>query len=166
LVAGFDAAVEGSASLPFEGKRPRASAEVKLRPIFPAETQAMLREGVAVHRLPGPALRHSLFRPPRADRQSRPAIDGYKLTVETAPFLALWMCYETSSAWRSEDPPQPLRAHREEVQAGPGEPVHVTEFLKPGLEEFARSCRALLRAPLKCSPGSPGLAASSTSACT
>jgi indolepyruvate ferredoxin oxidoreductase beta subunit len=37
---------------------------------------------------------------------------------------------------------------REEVQARPGEPVHVTEFLKPGVEELAAVMPRLVAGPL------------------
>ena len=66
------------------------------------------------------------------------AADGFKLTNETARYLALWMCYEDVvrvadlKTRRSR-----FERIREEVQAKPGEPVHVTEFLKPGVEELA-----------------------------
>ena len=43
FAAGFDAAAAGGTSMPYEEKRPRALPEVKLRPLFPAETQAMVR---------------------------------------------------------------------------------------------------------------------------
>ena len=63
--------------------------------------------------------------------------DG-SLTRETARYLALWMCFDDLirvanvkiSASRIEE----VRA---EVQAKPGETVHVIEFLKPGIDEFS-----------------------------
>ncbi len=63
--------------------------------------------------------------------------DG-SLTRETARYLALWMCFDDLirvagvkiSAAR-------LAEVREEVQARPGEPVQVIEFLKPGIDEFS-----------------------------
>ncbi len=63
---------------------------------------------------------------------------GCPLTTVTARGLAVWMAYEdvirvaqikTSRARFDE-----VRA---EVQAAPGEPVHVFDYLKPGLEELA-----------------------------
>jgi indolepyruvate ferredoxin oxidoreductase beta subunit len=78
------------------------------------------------------------------------AADGFRLTIETARFLALWMCYEDVirvadlKTRRSR-----FERVREEVQAKPGEPVHVTEFLKPGLEEFAALLPRLLASPFK-----------------
>jgi len=63
--------------------------------------------------------------------------DG-SLTRETARYLALWMCFDDLirvaqvkiSAAR-------VAEVRAEVQARPGEIVHVIEFLKPGIDEFA-----------------------------
>jgi indolepyruvate ferredoxin oxidoreductase beta subunit len=68
-----------------------------------------------------------------------PAPGGiHRLSAEVARHLALWMTYEDvirvaqlkSSAARFAE----VRA---EVRAKPGEPVRVTEFLKPGVEEVA-----------------------------
>jgi indolepyruvate ferredoxin oxidoreductase beta subunit len=63
---------------------------------------------------------------------------GWKLTSETARFLALWMSYE--DVIRVAD----LKSRRSrfervraEVQAKPGEPVKIIEYLKPGVEEVA-----------------------------
>ena len=137
--AGFDAAGGKAAVTSGESPRLRGSPVERLRPSFPPETHAILREGVARC----------------ADFQDRDyatlyldrlepivnldhATDGYKLTVETGRFLALWMCYE--DVIRVAD----LKTRgsrfervRVEVQAKPNEPVHVTEFLKPGLDEVA-----------------------------
>ena len=78
------------------------------------------------------------------------AADGYKLTNETGRFLALWMFYE--DVIRVAD--LKTRASRfervrEEVQAKPHEPVHVVEFLKPGVEEFAAVLPRFLARPLR-----------------
>ena len=140
FASGFDAAAGSRTSMtPEESKRLRGSPAERLRPAFPQETHAMLREGLARC----------------ADFQNRDyanlyldrlepianldhAADGYKLTIETGRFLALWMCYEDVirvadlKTRRSR-----FERVREEVQAKPHEPLHVTEFLKPGLDEFA-----------------------------
>ncbi len=76
----------------------------------------------------------------------RPIIDieraqgagGFALTAETARYLALWMAYE--DVIRVADlKTRPRRTGdiRRETRARPDEPVRVTEFLKPGLEEAA-----------------------------
>ncbi|MCJ9709636.1 indolepyruvate oxidoreductase subunit beta family protein [Bordetella hinzii] len=61
---------------------------------------------------------------------------GLEVSRETARYLALWMSYE--DVIRVAD----LKTRRErlarvrrEVGAGQGEPLHLTEFLKPGLDE-------------------------------
>jgi indolepyruvate ferredoxin oxidoreductase beta subunit len=66
------------------------------------------------------------------------ATGNWKLTGETARFLALWMSYE--DVIRVAD----LKSRRSrfervrgEVQAKPGEPVRIIEYLKPGVEEAA-----------------------------
>jgi indolepyruvate ferredoxin oxidoreductase beta subunit len=132
-------------------KRPRGSPAEALRPAFPDETHAILGEGMARC----------------ADFQGRPyanlyldrlepianldhAADSYKVTIETGRFLALWMCYEDVirvadlKTRRSR-----FERVREEVQAKPHEPVHVTEFLKPGLDEFAALLPRFLAWPVK-----------------
>jgi indolepyruvate ferredoxin oxidoreductase beta subunit len=76
--------------------------------------------------------------------------DGYKLSNETGRFLALWMCYEDVirvadlKTRRSR-----FERVREEVQAKPHEPVHIVEFLKPGLDELTAVLPRFLARPLK-----------------
>jgi indolepyruvate ferredoxin oxidoreductase beta subunit len=61
-----------------------------------------------------------------------------RLTRETARYLALWMCFDdlirVAAVKISAARVAEVRA---EVQAKPGEAVHVIEFLKPGIDEFA-----------------------------
>lgn len=80
-----------------------------------------------------------------------PAPGGmHRLSAEVARQLALWMCYEDvvrvaqlkSSAARFAE----VRA---EVRAKDGEPVTVTEFLKPGLGEIADLLPPFLGRPLR-----------------
>jgi len=151
FAAGFDAAAEGGTSMPYEEKRPRVLPEVKLRPLFPAETQAMVREG-ASRCIDFQDRRYAVLYLDRLEPITNldHAADGYKLTIETARFLALWMCYEDVirvadlKTRRSR-----FERIREEVQARPGEPVRVTEFLKPGLDELAAVLPRWLARPLK-----------------
>jgi indolepyruvate ferredoxin oxidoreductase, beta subunit len=151
FAAGFDAAAAGGTSMPHEEKRPRALPEVKLRPLFPPETQAMVREG-ASRCIDFQDRRYAVLYFDRLEPITNldHAADGFRLTVETARFLALWMCYEDVirvadlKTRRSR-----FERIREEVQAKPGEPVHVTEFLKPGLDELAAVLPRWLARPLK-----------------
>ncbi|HXZ55868.1 MAG TPA: indolepyruvate oxidoreductase subunit beta family protein [Burkholderiales bacterium] len=139
FAAGFDSATEGGTRVTPEEKRSRVSQEVKLRPIFPPETQAMVREG-ASRCIDFQDRRYAVLYFDRLEPIANldHAADGFKLTNETARYLALWMCYEDVirvadlKTRRSR-----FERIREEVQAKPGEPVHVTEFLKPGVEELA-----------------------------
>ncbi|HWM46049.1 MAG TPA: indolepyruvate oxidoreductase subunit beta family protein [Xanthobacteraceae bacterium] len=79
------------------------------------------------------------------------AADGgdYSVTRETARYLALWMAYE--DVIRVAQLKTRL-ARLERVRAGSGgkaeQPVIVTEFLKPGLDEFCSLLPASLAAPL------------------
>lgn len=71
------------------------------------------------------------------DRE-RDGAGGFALTAETARYLALWMAYE--DVIRVADlktRPRRIDDIRRETQAKAHEPVRVTEFLKPGLEEAA-----------------------------
>src|SRR5262245_21664966 len=150
FAAGFDAAAESGVRVTPDEKRSRALPEVKLRPVFPPETHAMLREG-ASRCIEFQDRRYAILYFDRLEPIANldHAIDGFKLTVETGRFLALWMCYE--DVIRVAD----LKTRRSrferiraEVQAKPGEPVHVTEFLKPGVEELAAVMPRVIAGPL------------------
>ena len=82
-------------------------------------------------------------------RDAGPAID-HELTRETARYLALWMSYEDvirvadlktrAARWRRV---------REEVGAAPGEPMAITEFLKPGIDEWTSVLPRFAARPLR-----------------
>src|SRR5262245_35085205 len=109
----------------------------RVRNAFPGETHRILEEGVARTT----DYQDAAYAARYLDRLEPIAkIDraGYKLTNETGRFLALWMCYE--DVIRVAD----LKTRRSrfervraEVQAKPHEPVHIVEYLKPGVEEVA-----------------------------
>ncbi len=159
FAAGFDAtARSGTATTP-EATRRGAPAE-PLRPIFPEEAHAILREGVArcadfQGREYANVYLDRLEPIANLDR----AADGYKLTVETGRFLALWMCYEDVirvadlKTRRSR-----FERVREEVRAKPHEPVRLTEFLKPGQDELTALLPRWLARPLKGLAAMTGLA--------
>lgn len=74
---------------------------------------------------------------------------GYELTRETARQLALWMSYE--DAIRVAD--LKTRAARmagvaADAGATPGEPVHITEYLDPGIEEICAILPGFLARPI------------------
>ncbi|MCP4330184.1 MAG: indolepyruvate oxidoreductase subunit beta family protein [Alphaproteobacteria bacterium] len=63
---------------------------------------------------------------------------GYRLSRETARHLALWMSYEdVIRVAELKIRPERIEKMRQEVGAKPGEPVRITEFLKPSPEEVA-----------------------------
>jgi len=161
FAAGFDSAV-GSASgkTVTPAERKSLSASERVRQTFPEETRAMLEEGAA--RCGGFQDRGyaSLY----LDRLEQivnldHAADGYRLSNETGRFLALWMCYEDVirvadlKTRRSR-----FERVREEVQAKPHEPVHIVEFLKPGVDEFTAVLPRFLARPLKAWAEASGLA--------
>ncbi|MBE0621773.1 MAG: indolepyruvate oxidoreductase subunit beta family protein [Burkholderiales bacterium] len=121
---------------------PEAFLAERMRKDFPTEVQEMLAQGVA--RVT--AFQDRAYAVLYLDRlepiakldQARPGAEKSKLTRETARFLALWMSYE--DVIRVAD----LKSRRSrfervrtEVQAKPGEPVNIVEYLKPGVEEAA-----------------------------
>jgi len=78
------------------------------------------------------------------DRSLSGASQGWRLTIEGARFLALRMTYE--DVIRVADLKSRAARYaevRKEVRAAAGEPVHITEYLKPGPEE---ACALLPRA--------------------
>ena len=114
----------------------------RVRQTFPAEVHQMLELGIA--RVAGfqdsdyAALYLDRLNPIAKRDQAQAGVERCKLTNETARFLALWMSYE--DVIRVAD----LKSRRgrfervrTEVQAKPGEPVRIIEYLKPGVEEVA-----------------------------
>ena len=65
------------------------------------------------------------------------AAESYALVNETGRYLALWMAYE-DIVRVAQLKTRTLRMNdiRSEVQASPGQPVRVTEYFAPRLEEF------------------------------
>jgi indolepyruvate ferredoxin oxidoreductase beta subunit len=161
FAAGFDAtagAAPGETGTHAEKKR--LSGSERVRQTFPEETRAMLEEGAA---------RCSGFQDRGYARlyldRLEPivnldhAADGYKLTNETGRFLALWMCYEdvirvADLKTRSSR----FERVREEVRAKPHEPVHIVEFLKPGVDELTAVLPRFLARPLRGLAEASGLA--------
>jgi indolepyruvate ferredoxin oxidoreductase, beta subunit len=150
FAAGYEQTQGGKAAESGEKERLRSSPMERIRPAFPPETHAILGEGVARCTDFQDRSYASLYLDrlePVANLDT--AADGFRLTVETGRFLALWMCYEDVirvadlKTRRSR-----FERVREEVQAKPGEPVRVTEFLKPGVDELAALLPRILARPL------------------
>jgi indolepyruvate ferredoxin oxidoreductase beta subunit len=128
---------------PPELKAWRTNPVERVRAGFPAETQRILEEGVArvadFQDIAYATLYLDRLEPvAKLDRDGGGGATGYKLTNETGRFLALWMAYEDVirvadlKSRRSR-----FERVRNEVMAKPGEPVHIIEYLKPGVEEVA-----------------------------
>ncbi len=121
---------------------PALSLAERVRQTFPAEVQQMLERGVArvadFQDRDYAALYLDRLEPIARRDQEHAGNERWKLTSETARFLALWMSYE--DVIRVAD----LKSRRSrfervraEVQAQPHEPVRIIEYLKPGVEEVA-----------------------------
>ena len=135
--AAIDAAAPGRDATAGSG-----SLTARVRDAFPTEIRQMLEQGVA--RVADfqdgdyASLYLDRLAPILKLDQARAGSGALKLTSETARFLALWMSYE--DVIRVAD----LKSRRSrfervraDVQAKPGEPVRIVEYLKPGLEEVA-----------------------------
>lgn len=73
-----------------------------------------------------------------------------KVLAETARHLALWMSYEdVIRVAQLKSRPERLDRIRAEVRAKPDQPVHVTEFFKPGIDEIAAVLPAGIGRPLR-----------------
>ncbi|MHB8666343.1 MAG: indolepyruvate oxidoreductase subunit beta family protein [Burkholderiales bacterium] len=114
----------------------------RLQRTFPAEAHEVIERGVAraadFQDYDYAALYLDRLEPIANLEREQGAAGAWTLTRETARFLALWMAYE--DVVRVAD----LKSRRSrfarvraEVQAKSGEPVHIIEYLKPGVEELA-----------------------------
>jgi len=71
------------------------------------------------------------------------------VTAELARQLALWMSYEdVVRVAQLKSSPERMQKIRSEVQAAAGMPIRVTEFLKPGVEEFCSVLPTFLAKPI------------------
>ena len=85
----------------------------------------------------------------RAESEGAAPGDAHGVAREVARQLALWMCFEDIirvadlKTRRSR-----LKRVRAEVRAKPGQPVVITEFLKPGVDEWCSLLPAWLARPI------------------
>lgn len=143
VAAGTAAAgVEAKAQArPNEAQTPSADALAqRVRKTYPEDVHAMVEQGLArvtgfQDRAYGALYLDRLDAIAKLDQGQS---GRHELTSETARFLALWMSYE--DVIRVAD----LKSRRSRfervrtaAQAKPGEPVHIIEYLKPGVEEAA-----------------------------
>ena len=144
------AAGEGKAPATSDGPKAQArSTEIqantlaeRVRQTFPAEVREVIEQGVTrvadFQDRDYAELYLDRLEPIAKADTARGGTENGKLSRETARFLALWMSYE--DVIRVAD----LKSRRSrfdrvraEVQAKAGEPVHIIEYLKPGVEEMA-----------------------------
>ena len=134
---------EARPASPEEVKRWRAAPSERVRKTFPGETHKILEEGASrmadfQDRDYANLYLDRLDPIAKLDREQGGGASGYELTCETGRFLALWMSYEDLirvadlKSRRSR-----FQRVRAEVEAQPHEPVHIIEYLKPGVEEAA-----------------------------
>ncbi len=134
---------EASAPSPADLKAWRTNPVERVRAAFPADTHRILEEGVARATDFQDAAYATLYLDRlepvvKLDRDGGGGANGFKLTNETGRFLALWMCYEDVIRVADlKSRKSRFERVRKEVQAKPGEPVHIIEYLKPGVEEVA-----------------------------
>jgi indolepyruvate ferredoxin oxidoreductase beta subunit len=133
--------LEANAQARSTGAQARSLAE-RVRQTFPFELHQMIEQGVArvadFQDRGYATLYLDRLAPIAKLDQHQAGAESWKLTSETARFLALWMSYE--DVIRVAD----LKSRRSrfervraEVQAKAHEPVHIIEYLKPGVEEVA-----------------------------
>lgn len=162
---GFEA---GLAYMRGELDAPAADPGKKLRPVkpsaeslladvaatYPAEAQAIVSEGVKRlidYQNPAYAKKYldRLGEVLEIDKQRVGESENWALTVETGRYLALMMSYEDIirvadlKSRRSR-----LARVRNDVMAKTSEPIHITEFLKPGFDEFTSVMPPLLGRPI------------------
>ena len=134
---------EASAPSPADLKAWRTSPVERVRAAFPGATHRILEEGVARTTDYQDAAYATLYLDRlepivKLDRDGGGGAGGFKLTNETGRFLALWMCYEDVIRVADlKSRKSRFERVRKEVQAKPDEPVHIVEYLKPGVEEVA-----------------------------
>lgn len=121
---------------------------------YPAEAQAIVTEGVkrlVDYQNPAYAKMYldRLSEILTIDRERGGERNGWALTVETGRYLALMMSYEDIirvadlKSRRSR-----MERVRADVLAKPDEPIHVTEFLKPGFDEMTSVMPSWLGRPI------------------
>ncbi|MGB0629147.1 MAG: indolepyruvate oxidoreductase subunit beta family protein [Alphaproteobacteria bacterium] len=138
-------------------RKARPSAESLIADVlatYPGEAQAIVTEGVkrlVDYQNPAYAKLYldRLGDVLAVDRERGGERNGWALTVETGRYLALMMSYEDIirvadlKSRRSR-----MERVRAEVLAKPDEPIHVTEFLKPGFYEMTSVMPAWLGRPI------------------
>ena len=146
---GFEAAAGGTApgvqaakERPAEPGSKPGSLQERIRSSFPAAAHTMLEEGVKrvadFHDGNYAALYLDRMQAVAQFDRAHGATGEHILTCEAARFLALWMSYEDVIRVADlKSRKSRFELVRKEVQAKPHEPLHIIEYLKPGVEEVA-----------------------------
>ena len=143
FAAGFAQADRAAKPAPVPNRTVKIEPAVeRVRDKFPPETLAILEAGVA--RLTEyqdhayATLYLDRLEPVLSlDREAGGTDGGYKLTCETARLLALWMSFEDLiRVAQLKTRKSRFERVRKEVGAQPDQPVRMTEYLKPGLDEI------------------------------
>lgn len=143
---GFAAGFERAAGQ--EAATARLAAAMQGRPAHPARVQALpveLQDLVSAGVAQTTDFQDAAYAALYLDRVERllatERIGGsrdFSVTRETARYLALWMSYEdVIRVAQLKTKGERLSRVRREVGAKDGEPIRLTEYLKPGLEEIA-----------------------------
>ena len=143
--AGFEAAAESSDDeepvVREGGKLWLGQPVERVRREFPTDTHRIVEEGVArLIDYQDQAYADLYLDRLAAVREAELSGDPgeFRVTSETARYLALWMSYEDIARVADlKSRGTRFERVRTEVRAKPHEPVHIIEFLKPGVDEFA-----------------------------
>jgi indolepyruvate ferredoxin oxidoreductase, beta subunit len=141
FAAGFDAASTESPAVNDASERAVSGPAGVIDPDIPRELRTLLEQGYT-RQLAYQNRKYAEFylgRTTRVYTQERVGriAQDYPVTAAVARFLALWMAYE--DVIRVGDlKSRRARLHRirSEVNAKPDEPVRITEYLKPGIDEW------------------------------
>ncbi len=155
LGAGY-ATEDGAASLPdLTGKRhrdrPAGAIEDRARAEFPAALHEIVIEGVRrLVEYQGPAYAgRYLDRLSEIVEAEQAAGGDLALARETGRHLALWMSYEdVIRVAQIKAAPGRFHRLRDEVGAGEDQPLSITEFFKPGIEELCSLLPSWIARPI------------------
>ena len=162
FAAGFDMATAGtSESSPSEaktdfvaGKLTAGALAERVEREYPGPTLAMVTEGVTRMLDYQDAAYAGLYLDRLDTIREIDAANGgeetnFELTIEAARALGHWMAFEDIVRVADvKTRPERFQRIREEAGARNGEPVVVTDFLKPGLEEFCSVLPGFIARPI------------------
>lgn len=142
---GFAAGFEAACAEPFSAPQGNAPAKLAISPIGRVQSlPEQVRDIVSVGLIQTADYQNAryaetyLARVERiCERERQAGSKSYQVTQETARYLALWMSYEDVIRVADLKTRQDrIERVRREVDARDGQPVLLTEYLKPGLDEL------------------------------